>query len=134
MNYRLPEPELFRKADELMVEMNTPDWLLANDHRGSNAKQVKIAEGVFVVQKVMKTPGGLIRVTAINRDGYLHDIHISGDFFIFPANSLSTLEEILEGVEANESALENRIANFYSESSVESPGVVPHDFAQVLIS
>jgi lipoate-protein ligase A len=134
MNYCLPDPELFQKADELINEMNTPEWLMANDRRGSSAKQVKIAEGVFVIQKVLKTPGGLIRVTAINRDGCLHDIHISGDFFIFPPNSLTSLEEVLEGVEANESTLEATVAGFYSRQSIESPGVVPHDFAQALIS
>jgi lipoate-protein ligase A len=134
MNYRLPDPDLFQKADELIKEMHTPEWLMSNDRRGSSAKQVKISEGVFVIQKVLKTPGGLIRVTAINRDGYLHDVHISGDFFIFPPNCLNSLEEVLEGVEANEATLEAAVAGFYSRQSIESPGVVPHDFAQLLIS
>lgn len=132
MTLRLPDSELLQKADELMQEMNTPDWLLGNDRRGSNSKQVKIAEGVFVLQKMLKTPGGLIRVTAITKDGFLHDVHISGDFFIFPANSINGLEEVLEGVEATETALEERISKFYSDAVIESPGVLPHDFAQVL--
>ncbi len=77
--------------------MNTPEWLLVNDRRRPNSKQVKIAEGVYVVQKMLKTPGGLIRVTAVNQGGKLNDVHISGDFFFFPAASLMDLEQALEG-------------------------------------
>ncbi len=48
--------ELIQKADELLAEMNTPEWLLANDRRRPDSKQVKIAEGVYVIQKMLKTP------------------------------------------------------------------------------
>ena len=66
----------------------------------SDLKQVKIAEGVFVIQKMLKTQGGLIRVTAINRNGKLNDVHISGDFFFFPSESLIDLEQALEDAPA----------------------------------
>lgn len=51
------DKELTDKADELLAEMNNPEWLLANDRRRPDSKQVKIAEGVFVIQKMLKTPG-----------------------------------------------------------------------------
>jgi len=126
------DAELVQKADELMLEMNIPEWLLANDRRRSETAQVKIAEGIYVVQKMLKTPGGLIRVTAINRDGHLGDVHISGDFFFFPAPSLLELEKTLEGVYANTKTIEQVVAHFYQQHTIESPGVVPADFANVL--
>ncbi len=126
------DAELTSKADELLLEMNTPEWLLVNDRRRPDSKQVKIAEGVYVVQKMLKTPGGLIRVTAVNQGGKLNDVHISGDFFFFPAASLMDLEQALEGVAAETEPITAAVEAFYQERAIESPGVVPADFAQVL--
>ncbi len=126
------DKELTLKADELLVEMNTPEWLMANDRRRPDAKQVKIAEGIYVLQKMLKTRGGLIRVTAVNQDGKLNDIHISGDFFFFPSASLVDLEQALEGLPAEANVITQAVTDFYQQYSVESPGVVPADFANVL--
>jgi lipoate-protein ligase A len=126
------DQELTQKADELLAEMNTPEWLMANDRRRPDAKQVKIAEGVYVIQKMLKTPGGLIRVTAVNQNGKLSDVHISGDFFFFPAGNLVDLEKSLEGIEAENTTIEQTVIGFYQTYQVESPGVVPADFAAVL--
>jgi lipoate-protein ligase A len=126
------DEELTQKADELLAEMNTPEWLLANDRRRPDAKQVKIAEGIYVIQKMLKTPGGLIRVTAVNQDGKLNDIHISGDFFFFPSATLVDLEQALDGLPAETDAITQAVAAFYQKHNVESPGVVPADFANVL--
>ena len=126
------DAELTSKADELLREMNTPEWLLVNDRRRPDSKQVKIAEGVYVMQKMLKTPGGLIRVTAVNQGGKLNDVHISGDFFFFPAASLMDLEQALEGIAAETEPITAAVEAFYQERAIESPGVVPADFAQVL--
>ncbi len=106
MEPREPDRELLQKADQLMAEMNTTDWLFVNDRRNPEGKQVKISEGVFVIQKMIKTQGGLIRVTAINRDGRMNDVHFSGDFFIFPSESLVDLEKALEGAPADTKSIE----------------------------
>jgi len=133
MEHRQLDNELIQKADELLLEMETPEWLFANDRRNPDIKQVKIAEGVFVIQKMVKTPGGLIRVTAVNDQGYLKDIHISGDFFFFPAASLLDLERTLDGLPADQMVITQAIQKFYSTNGIESPGVVPEDFSNVLV-
>ena len=125
--------ELVHKADELFDEMYTDEWLLANDHRRPDPSQVKIAEGVYVIQKMLKTPGGLMRVTAVNRDGKLEDVHISGDFFFFPMANLVDLEDCLRGVPAEEADITQAVSAFYQQHGVESPGVAPADFASVLV-
>jgi len=131
MTARELDAELADKADELFAEMHTPEWLLANDRRRPNAAQVKIAEGIFVVQKMLKTPGGLVRMTAVNRDGLLSDVHISGDFFFFPARILPELETTLQDVPCHPEAINQAVASFYTEHQVESPGVTPADFGQM---
>jgi lipoate---protein ligase len=126
------DQEMTKKADELLVEMNNSEWLFANDQRRPDSKQVKIAEGIYVIQKMLKTPGGLIRVTAVNHEGKLNDVHISGDFFFFPADRLMDLEMTLQEVPADALAITQVVEKFYNQHGVESPGVVPADFGQVL--
>jgi lipoate---protein ligase len=128
-----PDPELVAKADELQAERYAPEWLFANDRRRQDARQVKIREGVYVIQNMLKTPGGLIRVTAVNEDGKLRDVHISGDFFFYPAEDLPRLEQSLHEVSADTEAVTEAVTKFYTHQKVESPGVRPEDFARVLI-
>lgn len=122
-----------QKADELLAEMNNETWLLANDRRRPDSKQIKIAEGVYVIQKVFKAPGGLIRATAVNDNGRLKDVHLSGDFFFFPANSLEKLEKALDEIQIESNKVLSLVSRFYQEQRVESPGVTPADFVQVLV-
>lgn len=124
--------KLLKKADELLAEMNTPEWLLANDRRRPDSKQVKIAEGVYVIQKMLKSPGGLIRATAVNQNGHLHDVHLSGDFFFFPSASLVDLEQALEGAPVDSGVISEIVQHFYMQHAIESPGVLPVDYGQVL--
>jgi len=128
-----PGADLVAKAEELQAERYTDEWLFANDRRRPDARQVKIREGVYVVQNMLKAPGGLIRVTAVNENGVLKDVHLSGDFFFYPAESLPKLEQSLNGVSARTEAVAQAIENFYARNTVETPGVLPADFARALI-
>lgn len=132
MTEKTLDVELIEKADELLEEMNKPEWLLANDRRRPDSKQVKIAEGLYVIQKMAKTPGGLVRVTAINQDGHLHDVHLSGDFFFYPAASLLELEQALENVALDADDISKVVEDFYQQHEIESPGVVPADYGKLL--
>lgn len=128
-----PDADLVAKADELQAERYTDEWLFANDRRRPDARQVKIREGVYVIQNMLKVPGGLIRVTAVNEDGILRDVHLSGDFFFYPAENLPKLEKALSGIPAQSEAITQAVAEFYAGNSVETPGVQPADFARVLL-
>jgi len=126
------DSELAAKADDLFARMYTPEWLHANDRRRLRTNNVKIREGVYVIQNMVKTPGGLLRVTAISDDGYLRDVHISGDFFFYPADELPELENALDGVEAGHKAVSKAVDQFLTERSISSPGLLPQDFGNVL--
>ena len=128
-----PDADLVAKADELQRERHTDEWLHANDSRRPRPELVKIREGVYVVQNMLKTPGGLIRVTAVNENGVLKDVHLSGDFFFYPAENLPRLEQSLNGVSAQTEAVAQAIENFYAQNAIESPGVQPMDFAKILV-
>jgi lipoate-protein ligase A len=128
-----PEPELLARAEELLAERHTPEWLHANDRRRPEARQVKIREGVFVTEAVLKTPGGLVRATAVREEGRLRKVHLSGDFFFYPADALAGLERALEGVAAEPEAVGEAVSRFYAERSVDSPGLTPGDLTRVLL-
>jgi lipoate-protein ligase A len=126
--------ELRAKADALAAEYSSPEWVMENDRRERAGRDVKIAEGVSVVERVAKLPGGLVRVSAVNTRGKLGEIHLSGDFFFFPAARLVDLERALEGVECRMDPMAERIQWFYQAFEVSAPGVEPGELAKAICS
>jgi lipoate-protein ligase A len=124
---------LLKKSRELFEAMNTPEWLHANDRRRPRPQQVKIREGVYILQNMLKTPGGLIRISAISDQGILHNVHISGDFFFYPKEDLAKLENALEGIRSDLESVREAINSFFAKQTVQSPGVNIEDFAQALV-
>ena len=127
-----PDEDLLAMANKLHRERHTAEWLFANDRRRPDTRQVKIREGVYVIQNMVKAPGGLIRVTAVNENGTLQDVHISGDFFFFPREDLTNLEKYLNGVVVGTEPITQAVTSFYENHAIDSPGVQPSDFASVL--
>jgi lipoate-protein ligase A len=125
--------ELTRQAQRRFKVMHRPEWLFQNDQRRGDLRRVKIREGVEIVQTSHKAPGGLIRVTARREEGRLHDLHISGDFFIFPPDSIPALERRLEGQRLDPGALTQEIERFFTEYGVEAPGMSPPALAQAIL-
>ncbi len=117
------------KTDELAVQFLSDEWLYQK-RRPRAGREITIRAGVQVRQKVYKAPGGLIRATTEVQDGVIAAVSLSGDFFFFPEEKLADLETVLVGV--SEADVEATLASFYEEHGVESPGVAPADFAQVL--
>jgi lipoate-protein ligase A len=117
------------KADELAVQFLSDEWLYQK-RRPSADRQVRIRAGVEVRHKMHKATGGLIRATTEVQEGAIAAVSISGDFFFFPEEKLAELETALVSVPVAET--ERAIAEFYARHGVESPGVTPADFAQVI--
>lgn len=61
---------------------------------------------------VHKTKGGLIRVT-VDADDRINDIRITGDFFIYPEESVEALEKALVGVSTEEAEILKVVKDFY---------------------
>lgn len=118
------------EADRLATVMLTDEWLFGRSTPQAEGRTVTIRSGVQVVQRAYKAPGGLIRAIAEVHEGVIVSVSLSGDFFFYPAEKLADLERALVGVPLE--AVEETIARFYAEYGVESPGIVPADFAQVL--
>lgn len=79
-----------------------------------------------------KAAKGLIRVKAKIQSGYLSEIQISGDFFMYPEDGLWNLERALIGTEVSHDEILSKIRAFYDGECVLTPGVVPEDFAEAI--
>ena len=121
--------EVYAEAERLKSRLTSDEWLYKGGKR-VRGREVKIASGVNVVHKVHKAPGGLIRGVSETKDDRIISTSISGDFFLYPAEKLATLEKVLIGVKLDE--VESTIAGFYQAEGIESPGVTPADLARVI--
>jgi lipoate-protein ligase A len=126
------DDEIRAKSIEIWDRYGQPEWTFFNDVRKRDGREVKIAAGISIIQKTVKLPGGLIRITAVNKDGRLHDVHLSGDFFIFPQSAVLELEKALEGAEYRTEELSAAIARDFHEGGVEAPGITPRSLAEAL--
>ena len=62
----------------------------------------------------------------------IHDIKITGDFFMHPEERLEELEAALRGLPISEPALREAIGRFYA-SGVEVIGAEPGDFVALIL-
>jgi len=72
-------------------------------------------------------------MTATDQEGRLADVHISGDFFIYPRSALSKLEQALEGAPMEAEVLTEVVREFYFREGVETPGITPEVLAGVFL-
>ncbi len=129
---------LDRLSEREQVEMDTwretltsEEWLYQAGglrHRG-----LKIAEGIHVREAAHKAPGGLIRATVVAKEWTIDDLALSGDFFIFPDNSLPGLETALRGSALVEQELHERSTAYWQNNNIQSPGLAPADVAKVVL-
>jgi lipoate-protein ligase A len=128
---RLEPATLPRAVRDRVAELAGPrtsdGWLLGSTRRQGEGRELKIAAGVHVVQRVHKAPGGLIRATAEIQEGRIAAVALSGDFFFYPANGLADLEDSLIGLALAD--VQGAVEEFYRLNDVVSPGVTPGDFA-----
>ncbi len=115
---------------KLAQSHTTKEWLLKPGRQRREGRRVKITEGVEVVQRTHKAPGGLIRTTVETQRGRIATVGLSGDFFFYPADKLADLERSLVG--ATLAQVPGAIEEYYRRNEIESPGMTPQDLAVAL--
>ena len=119
------------EMDRWRETLTSDEWLYQAG--GLRHKGLKIAEGVHVREAAHKAPGGLIRATVVAKERTLDDLTLSGDFFIFPDNSVPALEAALAGSSLTEQELHERSIAFWQDQKIQSPGLAPADVALVVM-
>ena len=123
-------PSVYEKADELKPTFLGDDWLHKKGKR-IPGREIRIAAGVDVIQRVHKSPGGLLRATLEVKGDRLSGVTLSGDFFAYPRGSIQRLERELAGASLERVA--SIVSAFYASGGVETPGVTAEDWLKVLL-
>ncbi len=126
----VPVPaEVRAEARALAARFLAEEWLFKKGRRQAQGRDVRIAEGVHVLQRVHKSPGGLLRATLVLKEGLLAQVALSGDFFCYPQNAVEQLERRLTGMPLEKTA---QILEAFYATAVEIPGVAVADWLAVL--
>ncbi|TET11306.1 MAG: hypothetical protein E3J82_05860 [Candidatus Thorarchaeota archaeon] len=104
------------------------EWLHWRRGGRLDARTVRISATTQVGTASYKAEGGLIRVTVEEVEKRIHEIVISGDFYMLPSDAISELEKALVGARTTEEEISTRIEKAYKDLKIESPLVTPEDF------
>jgi len=85
-----------------------------------------------VARSTYKAPGGLIRVTALLRDGVIDDASLSGDFTLQPARTLPALEDAIRELPPHRDEVAERVAETYEKEQAQSPGITPDHWGEAV--
>lgn len=86
------------------------------------------------VTSLLKTPGGLIRVSMIVelKTRWIRQILITGDFFAYPRRAIFDLESLLKNSKATPEHIQENLERFYIENHPQIPGVKKEHLIQAL--
>ena len=118
-------------AEALDQKFVSDEWL----YQPSGLRQVgiKVHQDVRVAEAALKTPGGLVRVTARLHQGRIDDVTLSGDFAMLPRTAPGMLESALRGAPLEAGTIRARLDAVYEREAIEAPGVTPTDITSVVL-
>ena len=73
-----------------------------------------------------KVPNGkLLKVTVLHEGERIEKVHIRGDFFIHPEESLDDLETALKGMDYNRKIITDTVGKFFARDGLIAFGITP---------
>ncbi len=80
-----------------------------------------------------KAPKGVIKVELLLSGDIISSISFSGDFFVYPEESLEKLEESLEGVKVDKKELLVTVKKFYDSTGTKTPMLEPEHWVEAIL-
>jgi hypothetical protein len=80
-----------------------------------------------------RSAGGLITAEAWVAGGFLKSVRITGDFFIFPPDTVHIIEGVLADMPLDREALVEAVASVLNEGGVETVGIGPVDIVNAIL-
>jgi lipoate-protein ligase A len=121
-----------KRMDELKPKYESDEWLHWRRGGRIDVRTVRISATTTIGNANYKASGGLMRSTVEVVDEKIHDVVLSGDFFMLPVDAISNLEKELVGVKIEGEELLDRIKQAYKKHNIEAPGVTPEDVETVI--
>ena len=128
-----PTEAEWRAIETAEAELADPEFIDVQ-HRKQVALGVKIAADTHLTEAARKAPGGLLRVTLLERQGRIADLVLSGDFTCLPPEGVDALACRLIGVSLSPEALETAVAAAMADLGLDMPGVTAADLAQTVMA
>lgn len=113
--------------------LSDPDWTDVQ-HRRLVAQGVKIAADTHLTEAARKAPGGLVRVSLLEREGRVADLVVTGDFTCLPPEGIDALAAGLVGVALTEPELTGAIAEGIARLDLDLPGIAAEDLAITILA
>ena len=87
----------------------------------------------MIQQNSYKVPGGkLLRISWEDDGSFISKISLCGDFFIYPEDGVSLIEQALSGVPLIRDEIEHAVSKTIVTHSLEVAGFTPADIATAL--
>lgn len=84
---------------------------------------------------IYKVPNGkLLKIFLEAEDRKIQSVQITGDFFMYPEEKISELNNVLQGHELNEEKLKETIDAFFKDNEVELFGVDAESIATTILA
>ncbi len=115
------------RMSELASKYHSDEWLHWRSGGRLDSRVVRISASSTIGTSNYKAEGGLIRITLEDVEDKLHEIVISGDFFMLPIDAITKVEKGLIGADTTGDDILQRLKQLYKDIPVESPGVTPED-------
>lgn len=80
-----------------------------------------------------KAPKGVIKVDLELSGDRISSISLSGDFFMYPEDSIEKLEQILKDTKADKETLLETVRKFYSSTGAKTPMVEPEHWVEAIL-
>ncbi len=109
---RVPE-EVIQLADRLKTELTSEEVLL--EDTGRKHRAIKIKEGLFVRNAVLRTEKVLIKAEVLIRDGKIESVKLYGDIPPGFGASIRKLEDLLRGTPFQEGRIREKLGELFSE-------------------
>lgn len=119
--------------EEAERDLADPDWIDVQ-HRKSVALGVKISADTHLTEAAHKAPGGLIRVTLLDREGTVGDLLVTGDFTCLPPEGVDQMTAAMRGTPLVHYALEQAAGQAMADLGIEMPGVSANDIAVAVMA
>ncbi len=124
INQRLTDYEIMLLRSH--IEKHTmSEWIY--EYRNKN-----IAISPDVKSVTVDTRGGFVTVIASTNRGLITNIHISGDFYIYPPEALEALEAGLKFAPADESYIEDYVKRYIKVGKVELYGIDEEEIVEAI--
>ncbi len=124
--------EEMKLVEEFDKKFQSYEWLHKVSREKHGFRDVKISEGVRVVETAHKVAGGLIRTVISLENNIIRDIMISGDFFMYP-DAIAEIEDAVTGIEVRREDLLQNVWRIYDDRKIRSPGVLPENFVEAIM-